>query len=266
MSYHSEEEVQKRVVEHYNEAVSLGYEVVGVFLQGSWNYGLGYEGSDVDTKAIVLPSIDDVILNKKPVSFTHIMENNEHLDIKDIRLMFECFRKQNINFLEILFTKYKVMNPKYEKLYQPMFDIREDVARYDERAALNSVVGMMFEKLKALKHPYPTIKDKIEKFGYDPKQLHHIVRCEDFFDKYIHGLTYERCLIPNFPRVLIRIKKGYLSLKDAEEIANDCVSETKKYKEEYFKTASFEKKEWVSNRMNEILSEILKYRFKEEMI
>lgn len=32
MSYRSEEEVQKRVVEHYNEAISLEYEIVGVFL------------------------------------------------------------------------------------------------------------------------------------------------------------------------------------------------------------------------------------------
>lgn len=264
--YKNELEVQNRVLEHYNKAISLGYEVVGVFLQGSWNYGLGYEGSDVDTKAIILPSIDDVILNKKPVSFTHVMENNEHLDIKDIRLMFECFRKQNINFLEILFTKYKVMNPKYKKLYQPMFDIREDIARYDVEAALNSVVGMMFEKLKALKHPYPTIKDKIEKFGYDPKQLHHIIRCADFFEKYAGGWEYERCLIPTNKEMLINIKRGVMSLEEAERSANFLTTSTKAYKEEYFEQVNLEKKEWVSDRMNEILSDILKYRFKEEIM
>lgn len=29
---------------------------VGLFLQGSQNYNLDYEGSDIDTKAIMLPS------------------------------------------------------------------------------------------------------------------------------------------------------------------------------------------------------------------
>lgn len=66
---------------------------VGLFLQGSQNYNLDYEGSDIDTKAIMLPSFSDFVLNAKPLSTTHIMENNEHVDFKDIRLMFDCIKK-----------------------------------------------------------------------------------------------------------------------------------------------------------------------------
>lgn len=72
---------------------------VGLFLQGSQNYNLDYEGSDIDTKAIMLPSFSDFVLNAKPLSTTHIMENNEHVDFKDIRLMFDCIKKQNVNFV-----------------------------------------------------------------------------------------------------------------------------------------------------------------------
>ena len=32
-------------------------------LQGSQNYGLDYEGSDIDSKLIIVPSIDDIIFN-----------------------------------------------------------------------------------------------------------------------------------------------------------------------------------------------------------
>ena len=39
---------------------------VGLFLQGSQNYNLDYEGSDIDTKAIMLPSFSDFVLNAKP--------------------------------------------------------------------------------------------------------------------------------------------------------------------------------------------------------
>ena len=90
---------------------------VGLFLQGSQNYNLDYEGSDIDTKAIMLPSFSDFVLNAKPLSTTHIMENNEHVDFKDIRLMFDCIKKQNVNFVEILFTPYSIINPENNALY-----------------------------------------------------------------------------------------------------------------------------------------------------
>ena len=101
---------------------------VGLFLQGSQNYNLDYEGSDIDTKAIMLPSFSDFVLNAKPLSTTHIMENNEHVDFKDIRLMFDCIKKQNVNFVEILFTPYSIINPEYADLFQPVLDAREEIA------------------------------------------------------------------------------------------------------------------------------------------
>lgn len=100
-SFHSgnsdHHEVMSRMWEHLEPVKErFGDNWVGLFLQGSQNYGLDYEGSDIDTKAIVLPTFSDFVLNAKPVSTTHIMENNEHVDFKDIRLMFDCIKKQNI--------------------------------------------------------------------------------------------------------------------------------------------------------------------------
>ena len=66
--------VMERVQEHYTE--SLEYfpddRIVGVFLQGSQNYGLEIEGSDVDTKLITVPTFDNIVFNKKPVSTTFL--------------------------------------------------------------------------------------------------------------------------------------------------------------------------------------------------
>lgn len=115
---------------------------VGLFLQGSQNYNLDYEGSDIDTKAIMLPSFSDFVLNAKPLSTTHIMENNEHVDFKDIRLMFDCIKKQNVNFVEILFTPYSIINPEYADLFQPVLDAREEIARYNNYAGMNCIMGM----------------------------------------------------------------------------------------------------------------------------
>lgn len=117
MNYHSDEWIREQMKGHLEE--SLNYfekdQIVGLFYQGSGNYGLDTETSDVDTKLIVVPSFRDIALNRRPVSTTHVRENNEHIDWKDIRLYMETFRKQNLNFLEILFTDYAFVNPIYEK-------------------------------------------------------------------------------------------------------------------------------------------------------
>lgn len=109
----------KRLKEHYKE-IDGKYEIVGLFLQGSQNYGLDiYDDdykSDIDTKAIVLPTLKDIVMNAPPISTTLVLENNEHIDLKDIRVMFDTFKKQNVNFIEILFTKFRLINPKYKDL------------------------------------------------------------------------------------------------------------------------------------------------------
>jgi predicted nucleotidyltransferase len=255
----------KRLQEHYDAAEALGFEVVGVFLQGSQNYELDYEGSDIDSKAIVIPRIKDVVMNEKPVSTTHIMENNEHVDLKDIRLMFECFRKQNINFVEILFTKYKIMNPKYAHLFQPLFENKEFIARYNTYAALSCMVGMAMEKYKALEHPYPATLEKIEKFGYDPKQLHHIIRLNGFMYRYISNEFYENCLVPINKEYLIEVKRGVHTLDEARAIAKTMCENTMAMRDTYVANHPIEKKEMVYDLLNTVLLDIFREAFRLEL-
>ena len=213
---------------------SMGYKVFGVFLQGSQNYELDYEGSDIDTKCIILPTLEDIVLNKQPVSTTHIREDNAHIDLKDIRLMWQCFKKQNINFLEILFTDYYIVNAGYRHLWSTMQSYRERIARYNNYAGVNCIAGMVLEKNAALCHPYPTLKDKIEKYGYDNKQLHHIIRCSEFLDRYIAGEMYEDCLVSKNKEHLIEVKSKYIySLEEAKFIAKETVDYVKAVKEAY---------------------------------
>ena len=88
--------------------------ILGIFLQGSQNYGLDYEGSDVDTKLIVVPTLKDIAMNNKPISTTYVRPSDSaHTDLKDVRLYMETFKKANINFVEILFTDYKYVNEYY---------------------------------------------------------------------------------------------------------------------------------------------------------
>lgn len=186
---------------------------VGLFLQGSQNYNLDYEGSDIDTKAIMLPSFSDFVLNAKPLSTTHIMENNEHVDFKDIRLMFDCIKKQNVN----------------------------------------------------MEHPYPATMDKIEAFGYDPKQLHHALRLREFMTRYEAGEPYADCLISNQCDYLKEVKRGCYSLKEARALMSTAIQSMTEDKKRYMDTVSVS----INQHANEVLQkatvEILKRSFLKEI-
>lgn len=262
----NEKLIYERLQEDFNYVTSIGYNVLGVFLQGSQNYQLDYPGSDIDTKAILIPSFIDFVLNRKPVSTTLVLPSNEHIDLKDIRLMHECFRKQNINFIEILFTKYRYLNPEYEAIYQPMFDNNEKIAHYNNYAAVNCIAGMVYEKHKAMEHPYPTLIEKIEKYGYDNKQLHHMLRCEEFLKRYINGVPYAECLIPTGPQHLIDVKASYIySLEEAREIANNVEFIVRDIKQKYMDSHLVVIDHEVDNLMDVVLINALKHAFKKEI-
>ena len=110
------EKIMKRVQEHYEYLQSLGYEVVCTCLQGSQNYGLDEYSedycSDIDTKSIVLPKLKDFIMAYPPASKVEVMSNDEHAEVKDIRIMFEMFRKMNLSYIELLYSKYIYINPE----------------------------------------------------------------------------------------------------------------------------------------------------------
>lgn len=190
--------VMERLYDHYEEALQHFPEdrIVGIFLQGSQNYGLDTMYSDVDTKLIVVPSFKDIVMNHKPVSTTYVRDNDEHIDFKDIRLYMDTFKKQNLNFLEILFTNYNMVNPMYAQEWGKLVAERENIARMNPYRAVKSMKGIAMEKYHAMEHPYPTKLHLIEKYGYDGKQVHHLLRVEDYLRRYIAGEAYENCLRP----------------------------------------------------------------------
>lgn len=260
-----EKAIMERLEEHKKAVIDTGYEWVGVFLQGSQNYNLDYEGSDIDSKTIILPSFESFVLNHKPVSYTHVMENDEHVDFKDIRLMIGCFYKQNVNFVEILFTKYKILNPKYEAIFQKILDVRERVGRYNNYATVNCIAGMALEKRKALCHPYPTIREKIERYGYDAKQLHHILRMDEFLRRWISGESYANCLISKQRDYLRDIKRSVLPLDEAVALADITVDTIKDIKTKYMETTPLCVDNEVKTYINSVLIELMKKSLRSEI-
>lgn len=229
--------VMERVQEHFEEAKTLFSEdrIVGIFLQGSQNYQLDLSSSDVDTKLIVVPTFQDIALNNKPVSTTHVRANDEHIDLKDIRLYCETFRKQNLNFLEILFTDYFIINPLYAEQWNRLVEAREAIARMNTYRAVKSMKGIILEKYHAMEHPYPTKLDLIEKYGYDGKQVHHLIRVDDYLTRYINGESYEACLKPSKHLVdhMLAYKRHEIPLEAARKEAVEVLEHANMIADDY---------------------------------
>lgn len=271
-NFHSDEWIMARLAEHYEEAKEHFDEsrIVGIFIQGSQNYGLDYEGSDIDTKLIVVPTFEEIAFNKKPHSTTYIRANNEHIDVKDVRLYINCFEKQNLNFLEILFTPYKIVNPQYAKFGQKLVDAREDIAHYDIHRSIKSMKGIALEKYHAMEHRYPSKIDIIDKYGYDSKQLHHLMRVENYLMRYMAGESYESCLIPDEETAskLRKIKEdnGYLSLEQARTLAGIYMGKINGEADKYLQTVPEGHDEQVEELLKAVQYDIMKFAVALELV
>lgn len=214
----------ERLEDHYKEARNyfLKDQIVGIFLQGSQNYNLAVPTSDVDTKLIVVPSFKDIALARKPVSTTHVRENEEHIDFKDIRLYIETFYKQNLNFLEILFTHCSMVNKTYAEEWARLVKQKELIAHMNPVRGIKSMYGIALEKYHAMEHRYPSKIDLIDTYGYDTKQLHHLARIRIFMEHFLNDEPYADCLLPLGEEhdYVMGLKTTYMPLDKAREVAN----------------------------------------------
>lgn len=263
--------IMKRVQEHYDEALQYFPEeqIVGVFLQGSQNYELDYEGSDVDTKLIVVPSFKDICLNKKPVSTTHVRANDEHTDWKDVRLYMETFRKQNLNFLEILFTDFYIINPMYKEEWDRLVEAREFIARMNPHRAVKSMKGIAMEKYHAMEHRYLAKVDIIDKYGYDGKQVSHLDRVDDYLERYIAGEDYKDCLIPTHsrrPRMMDFKMLSVYSLEEARVLAKEILDHVVEMADEFCAAHPDKEEVWVRELLEDVSYNIMRISVEKELL
>ena len=260
MSFIYPDAVMYAVTEHYLEAAEYfdNKHIVGIFLQGSQNYHLETALSDVDTKLVVTPTLDEIAYNKAPHSTTHVRANNEHIDFKDVRLMLDTFKKQNLNFLEILFTPYRIINPMYETIWDELVEHREEIAHYNIYFSVKAMKGMACEKYYAMEHNYPSKEEILKQYGYDSKQLHHLLRIKDFLTRYIAGESYEKCMVPKDIEYLKEVKLGKYELLEARAIADKTMKEIEEICEDFTKDSMW-------NTSNKEVEELLNWA-KAEMI
>ena len=126
------------------------------------------------------------------------------------------------------------------------------------------------EKYHAMEHKYPSKIEIIEKYSYDSKQLHHLMRVENYLMRYIAGESYEACLIPDEETAekLRKIKEdnGYLSLEQAKTLADLCIDSINTQCEAYLKTVPEGHNEEVEALLKEVQYEIMKLAVTMELV
>lgn len=159
------------------------YQILGIFLYGSQNYNIATEKSDVDTKAIIIPTVEQLAF--KPVR-TETIEFNDggHCEIMSITHWVENLKRQNVNFIETLFTQYNWINPFYFDMWKNTFlKKRKDIANYDKDIMVKSICYQAINTLSR----YDTGKSLAN--GY---------RFRYFLYNKLKGADYLKCIkIPN---------------------------------------------------------------------
>ena len=167
-------ELFKKLAEQKKYLETLGYNVLYIGLIGSQNYGLDDENSDVDSRAIVLSSLNQII--KKEKISIKIEHEYGQIDVKDVMTFYEVVRKGNFTFLEAIQTKYYIGDKYFRTLFGNI------------QLNLRSLKGDMYNKAEDFLSLNSSKKYEMDKWGYEPKQLHHLFRLMELMD---HVVNYE---------------------------------------------------------------------------
>ena len=267
MNFHSDQWIMDRVKEHYNEALEHFTEdrIVCLILQGSQNYLLDTEKSDVDTKLILTPTFQDIAMNRQPISTTYIRADNSHTDWKDIRLMLKTFRSCNLNFLEILFSPYCIVNPLYAEEWNRLIKDNELIANYNPCKAVKTMQGLARRKYEQMEHESPSHHDDIERYGYSPKELHHLLRIEEYIERYIYGESYADCLHTKKAEYLRGVKLEPFHLDAARTIAEHAIHHIDKMYDDFITENNMEINKDVDVLLDDVQYNIMKIAIKKEI-
>lgn len=223
-----ETNIYNSVYTHYKECKSQYGEsnMFVTMLYGSQNYNLDTPNSDVDTKTMIFPSINDVILGRKMVSTDKVMPDGSLSNVKDYRAMFGNYLKGNINFVETLFTDFYVVTPKYMGFFDRLLSQRDLIANCQPLKLVHMAAGMANQKYVAMEKPFESKKEVLERYGYDFKQLLHLARLDIFIKKYCNTGDFGACLVPcDKDREWLKgLKTNPISLSDARQLKEETMN------------------------------------------
>ena len=235
MNSHTDEWIDCRAYEHYAESLCSNNEeqIVGTFIYGDQNYGLDTDKSMVCSKLLVIPYD---LENKDMISSsTHITMNNDWVTSLDIRMYFDLLKKQDFNSVEILFSKYFMLNPQYENIWNTLVENNELISRLNPYLMVENLYNIGNRAYKSLQK---TSEDKqyiLIKYGYNPEWLSTLMYIDEVLSKYVSGSSFEDCLQSSVAEHLIEIREGKLEDKVGFKLAETTIEHLNSLKDDFCK-------------------------------
>lgn len=150
-----------QTLQQYKEhAEAQGLTVFAIALKGSQNYNLDDEESDIDANLVFIPSPRQL---RDGNTYKYTFDTGDVV-CHSIYEFANIVAKGNPQWVEVCNTEYVIGDLSMFSHY---------------KLNPSALKGMMMEKVHAFSKLYPSREKYVKEFGYDPKQLHHIIRLYD---------------------------------------------------------------------------------------
>lgn len=185
---------------------------VGIFLYGSQNYGLDCEGSDIDTILIVRTS------DKPKQELSTLVGKTK---IYTLKYFLYRLRQGDLECYEILYTKYKIVNPVYVDLFETFVKDFSSCMNYER------IKSALYKKLdEHLCHVLWMAQNK-ENARYNKKRLYWAVRVCNQLQRICDGEDFASSLryraLSKYDVLKIKTTINYLSIKDLNVIYKSLI-------------------------------------------
>lgn len=197
-------------------------------LYGSQNYDLNTLQSDIDIKGFVYPTVEDIALNRSPITGTGVYERGSEgaVSITDIRQFAKDLKMSNINALEYLYSPYFLFTDEpfspADYAIRELKAYKEGIVRCNPNGLFNSARGVADTQIKRLAKP------QYEKWH---KGAANVLRITNFIYEYNHGGDFSGALkaFPIYSKdMIMAVKTGQITRDICEGISKEAFNKINK--------------------------------------
>lgn len=198
-----------------------GYIPCVATLYGSQNYKMDSANSDLDRKVLVIPTLENLINNKKLNK--EYEDSKGQLKVIDIRNWINSLIKGSFSDWEILMTEYSITDLSC-KGFNAIYPMKCRIVTINPIKSIKSIYGI-FSSYADL-----TFKElqKGEKSDKLKKSLAHMIRVSEFMTKYFSFIDESGCwsnavhelFIPLNARFLSKLKQYGCDIEEANRLYN----------------------------------------------
>lgn len=218
----TKEQILARLQEHLQYFLDdFQSEYIGIFLYGSQNYGLADENSDIDSHIIFLPPEED---RERALSLERDLPDNERLSIYPLKAFYNGLMRGRGTLLEILYTEYYIINPKYQEWWNWLIEHREEIAHITEINWYRDIFSRTKDNMYRMVENMQLDSGMSEQLGYAQKPRYRCMLLAAMLEKYVNGAPYMDVLHPvEEYELLMKVKQGLCSQEEADKYAEEAV-------------------------------------------